>query len=736
MRGFLLPKQRYIFRLALVVIGLLFGYSIHNTFLLKSSSQLPPNWQREPLQIPYKLAAHLGDNTPMEDWITLDYYRGIYPQNTTAHSIELDFWLPEDGQIEIWLRAPEAPRSSECETNVHAQECRRSFFDSTGVIFEHIGKTAGTKVLRGKGKGTAVCQTHQSPQGKPIPKLGKNHLSVEKNGSQVVIRLNDEDPFYCNAVLSNQPPLIRPGIRSIQISNINLDGKHQPIKSPPSVLWFLIVGIIFGLGLSFVYLDVQRKNVRLNSLLLEISPLFGIFPMLFIDHLQWIEALRAPWLPWLWLPTLIPFLVYLLGILTRYTFQNTKEELSFGNSKWNFALLLCVLFFPPIQSHSESILCGFLCVGIPFVFHYILENRSQKSIPKIAMFWGVGGLIIAFYTDSQHIWSAMWCSLLFMFWCFLIQIQALAQHMRSYNLLSLISVVLIFVGMEGYIRGTYAGRLWSNQGSRTEMNDMFGWIDKANRGFALLEQKEHKTYPDEGYPISYKPKKNAMRIVAFGGSSTGGAYQNDDIRDFYPQKMADTLGHSIEVLNQGVGGWTSWHIKEYIMDQVDDLHPDIATFYIGHNDILTSVPLPYKQLYAAWKSNKGQHISHILGDFRLYHALRHMIISARPAKTRAAVPVEHAKENFEIIHKTLQPYNTVMILASEGLAPDPGPMKEYNDMMYDLAKNDQNIYFVDIAQKLHEYPSSQVYLDDCHLTEYGHKLVAQWFIEALENIPK
>ena len=194
------------------------------------------------------------------------------------------------------------------------------------------------------------------------------------------------------------------------------------------------------------------------------------------------------------------------------------------------------------------------------------------------------------------------------------------------------------------------------------------------------------------------------------------------------------MGNSIEVINQGVGGWTSWHIKEYIQDRVEDLRPDVATFYIGHNDVLTSVPLPYKQLYAAWKQNTGRNMSSFLGDFRLYHALRHIIVSARPAHTRSAVPVKHAEENFKIIQKELQEYNTKIILASEGLAPDPGPMKGYNEMMSSLARKYDNISFVNIAEKLHQYPSSLVYLDDCHLTEYGHKLVAQWFIEEIQNI--
>ena len=135
----------------LIIIGSLFGFSIYTSLLLQSNSQLPNGWQREPLQIPYKLAAHLGTHTPKEEWLTLDYYRGIYPSQRDVRSLELDFLLPEDGQIEIWLRAPEKPRASNCEKNMHLEECRKQLFDSTGVIFEQIGE-AGTKIHSWKGQ--------------------------------------------------------------------------------------------------------------------------------------------------------------------------------------------------------------------------------------------------------------------------------------------------------------------------------------------------------------------------------------------------------------------------------------------------------------------------------------------------------------------------------------------------------------------------------------------------------
>ena len=64
--------------------------------------------------------------------------------------------------------------------------------------------------------------------------------------------------------------------------------------------------------------------------------------------------------------------------------------------------------------------------------------------------------------------------------------------------------------------------------------------------------------------------------------------------------MTSHLGSDWDVLNQGVGGWTTWHIREYVDKKIGELQPQVATLYIGHNDLLTSVPMPYEQLYRAW----------------------------------------------------------------------------------------------------------------------------------------
>ena len=103
----------------------------------------------------------------------------------------------------------------------------------------------------------------------------------------------------------------------VQISKLKLNDIQQNISSPPSRYILILAGGLVGFLLSILYRN-RIQNVRIAYSILEITPLLIIMPLLFLDHRQWIETLRAPWLPWLWLSTLIPILIYIFTVFSRY----------------------------------------------------------------------------------------------------------------------------------------------------------------------------------------------------------------------------------------------------------------------------------------------------------------------------------------------------------------------------------------------------------------------------------
>ena len=321
-------------------------------------------------------------------------------------------------------------------------------------------------------------------------------------------------------------------------------------------------------------------------------------------------------------------------------------------------------------------------------------------------------------------------------WGLLVWANANPRRARAYNLTSLAAACLVLLAAEGVVRYTPAGLAWSGQGSRTRQDDLYGWVSVAQEEFTLLEAGQHTAYPDKGFPVAFSAPDGRVRVVAMGGSTTGGAYQNDDLSQFYPARLDELLPARFVVLNQGVGGWTTWHIRRYLEDQLARLQPDVLTLYVGHNDALTQTPMPYRDLYAAWKQHGtlGQTSSR-LGQLRLYQGLRFFLVSLTPPARRIAVPLDHAEDNLAAILQAVTGRGGKVILASEGLSPDPGPLAAYNAMLARLADQSPDVVFVDTAARLYDDASGeQMFLDDCHLTEPGHRLVAQALYDALAEL--
>jgi lysophospholipase L1-like esterase len=124
----------------------------------------------------------------------------------------------------------------------------------------------------------------------------------------------------------------------------------------------------------------------------------------------------------------------------------------------------------------------------------------------------------------------------------------------------------------------------------------------------------------------------------------------------------------------------------------------------------------------------------VLGALRLYQAMRYGLSALRPPGQRVAVPVADARENLVDIATLVTARGGRVVLASEGLAPDPGPLAGYNAMMRSLADGLSGVSYVDVAERLHAWEGDRVFLDDCHLTETGHRLVADALVAELRRL--
>jgi lysophospholipase L1-like esterase len=261
-----------------------------------------------------------------------------------------------------------------------------------------------------------------------------------------------------------------------------------------------------------------------------------------------------------------------------------------------------------------------------------------------------------------------------------------------------------------------------------------GW-KRASEEFAeLLELRRYRTYPDEGFPVRPPdPDPTHRRIVALGGSSTGGAWQMDDLAQFWPARLGEQLaGTDWEVVNQGVGGWNTLHMRLYVESQVDRLDADILVIYVGHNDILATAPVPYRELYARYQQGASalKGVVDALNGVRLYVGLKHALLAMRDREGAIAVPVADARDNLTAIITAAHAHHARVLLVSEGLNPDPLPMRPYAAMERELAASTDSL-FLDGADALWRDGDPDLFLDDCHLSVAGHTKLATWVRDTL-----
>ena len=242
-----------------------------------------------------------------------------------------------------------------------------------------------------------------------------------------------------------------------------------------------------------------------------------------------------------------------------------------------------------------------------------------------------------------------------------------------------------------------------------------------------MELQEYRDYPSEGFPVRPPPPSKDFRIVALGGSSTGGAFQMDDLDLFWPARLSRELG--VEVVNQGVGGWNTLHIRLYVESQLERLDPDLLVLYVGHNDLLSTSPVPYSTLLERYRAPQPTPVAW-LEKSRLFFGFRFAVLALRDRTPAIAVPVSDAEDNLRAIITLAG--DTPVVLVTEGLNPDPRPLDEYAAMQAGLAA-ELGQHHIQAAEALHAERSPDLFIDDCHLTEQGHTVLARLLATELKG---
>lgn len=719
-------RSRFATLILAVLSGLFVGEAAWRAAVETRASRAPADWVEVLPNEPRRTASLSGRMPPRSTAWNLDFWRALFPRDPGLRSgpapIEARVHLPEEGVVELWASLE---RSSPQPSGL-------------GLIAERVGAPSVKVVQLQRGRQRVLpCSTQLPAPGDsplevridPLP----GGLDVEVGAVRV----------RCAVALPAHGPALRGGLRRVQLEDVTVGGTRLPAPGPGGrPLWWIGGAVVFALVAGLEVMLAVPPGVALLSTL----PLLLAVPLLGMDLTSVVETARLPLPRPLTLAVIVPVGLSWLAKFASMLFWVVREPGDpVGARDWPRSGAVAALLPASLAATAggagatgavAAALAACLAVGVvlPPAFKLLgsaTPARSATLVGALATGTALGiGLSGPLHRIAVLFAAAGGLAVGALLWA-----NANPGRARAYNWTSLCLALCALSAAEATLRYTPLGRAWSATGSRTRSNDIYGWVPAAEESFFLLEEAEHTDYPDKGFPVRPPPRARDVRVVAFGGSTTGGAFQNDNLREFYPALVEQRLAGSAEVLNQGVGGWTTFHIRRYVEQNLAALSPDVITLYVGHNDLLTPAPLPYEALYAAWQRGGAlRSVSDGLGRFRLYQGLRYLLVSMRPGAQRVAVPVEDARRNLEVIVAAASAGGAGVVLASEGLAPDPGPLQGYFDMMQEVADRSPTVSFLDTASMLHDAGEGPMFVDDCHLTRRGHTLVADALAEELRRL--
>ena len=694
----------------------------------------PAGWQVNTPNIPVLLARLAGPpNRPGDGW-PLASHAALVAPGSRVQAVEVAATLPENGHLE--------------------------------VVFEGSGAQAGVALQLDRGRSPYAIVTTAAALSldashptsdwaaldcdgtlpTPTTERVRAGLTRETDAIRVSLAVGDApaSEVRCAWGRPTSGASLRSGLRRIGIRSLSLTQQGRPevrLGAPGPAygrraLWGLIAAFVLG-GLATVLRFVDRVAVRGAPLVVSMAPLLLVWPLSGADLVAGLQAVRvvadAPLMAAVAVPLALSALLVALFSMAR-TGRAEGALPRLVQVGLGAALgLAAIPAYGPVG--AVAVVPGAVAgVGLGWLGAR-LGGRGWGPVPAMvigaAVFGGCVAVAAPRYGMATTYAATMGMAVAGVIW-------ANVQRPRGFNLLSLgLMCLAIFFADQG-LRWTDTGARVTGRSARARPGAVEDAKEAINGTFSSFEALENtrswSDYPFQDYPVEPAPRRTgATRVVALGGSSTGGAWQNDDLGQFWPAELERRHGSGLQAVNQGVGGWTTLHIRRFLETRLADVDPDVVVLYVGHNDIVTESVRPYGELFEAWKQGTDLtvSVSGVVADVPLYQLARFGLQGAFGSAVQPAVPVRDARANLETIIGLLAPREIPLILAREGIAPDPSVLDRYGEMLAAVAASADRVEFVDTSAALTGPGAGEVFLDNCHLTERGHVRVAEAVRETL-----
>ncbi len=277
------------------------------------------------------------------------------------------------------------------------------------------------------------------------------------------------------------------------------------------------------------------------------------------------------------------------------------------------------------------------------------------------------------------------------------------------------------VAAEAALRSTYLAEGWTPAA-----------LEGATLGSSPSDAREFAPY----WTSSCGAVPPARTVYAFGGSSTGGAYQfRGEPEAFFPAKLLPLLcgsvpeGVGIAMRNYGDSGRDSFDVAHRAAELYAADAPAVTIVYLGVNDLLTlDAPITRKQR-AAKLASRGAAVSGldaISSASRLITGLS-LLVRPPPATPQmvAAVPLADAEENLRnVIALTTAAGARVVLVTEFAQTMVAGHLDGYWAMEERLSRELPGVDFLDLYAAFAGIPIDVLLADRNHLTREGGDRVA------------
>ena len=278
----------------------------------------------------------------------------------------------------------------------------------------------------------------------------------------------------------------------------------------------------------------------------------------------------------------------------------------------------------------------------------------------------------------------------------------------------------------------------------------FGIYERDNKEFPkipidmrdpYLFWRVSKDFEFRGIPYNVMKDSNAMRIICLGDSCTQGFSTYVRTEQTYPfrlQKILNTYnknsGKHFEVINAGIGGYSSLQGLRYFKRELLKYDPDVVTFYFGINDKAPSVIYSdiEQRIFPQWIVNLHNIILERsrFYKFIVYFQKKRILESWERKRSRHAmyiprVSIEDYRGNIEALYRITEEMGIKLVIINLP-TESPEVLSKYNAVLKDIIVQ-YNIPLVDIVKAAEKYRKNRnrIFIDKLHPTPYFNKIIAK-----------